>query len=382
MTRSELVNWLWRLGAMTCIAIAGVLWLVQMSIERRIVAGESIDIIAYSPDGSKIAVVSSEGQTIYIWDVASGEIQTRFELSKLALKCIAFSPDSRRLASTAHGMRVDHILPARIDILRTDAKPPHERTIFIEDGVAVGVDFADATSVEVILRRVLAKFDVETGVREGTVPLIKNTLDQLLITDSQHALAFGVTADYRRVSVIDLTQQKVLLDKPDPLPKVNSIDMSRDGKWLAVAGRGAGSGGRLRVWDVESDHELSCDSGIPELLGVRIFPDHSGLATIDFAEMLTVWTATPDGIRRRRQYKLDGWPSSMAISRDATHAAIVTSRSLSIWNLESGALERTLIEPGHLYSQRRIFRYSKFIFVVVGLGFFVWSIRDRLRLPR
>jgi WD40 repeat protein len=382
MTRTDLFNWLWRLGAMTCFGLAGLLWLVQMSIDRRIRAGEMVETIEFSADGSKVAVASAGSHTIHVWDVPSGTMQTRLELSKASPMYLAFSADSKRLASAAHGLSPNFIAPGRIDVFELDIPNAREHTIFIPDGVVAGIGFVGSQTVAAVLRHAVAEIDVNTSERKAVFPLPRNSMDRLRVADDHRMLLYGSTADSRRVAVFDVTNQIALLEESDPLTVINGVDLSTDGKWLAVAGRGSGSGGRLRVWDVEKNQELSCDSGVSPLVAVRVFSDRSGLLTADHENTLTIWKSTEDGIRRRRQFKVDGYPVALAASNDSEYAAVVSARSVSIWNLESGKLEKTLVDPARLYSQRRIFRYSTGLFVVIGVGLFLWSVRGHMRLPQ
>ncbi|MCJ1280582.1 hypothetical protein MMC21_008411, partial [Puttea exsequens] len=58
----------------------------------------SVETIAFSPDGKRLASGSLDG-TIKLWDAASGQLQQTLQGHTGSVRTIAFSPDGKQLAS-------------------------------------------------------------------------------------------------------------------------------------------------------------------------------------------------------------------------------------------------------------------------------------------
>jgi WD40 repeat protein len=105
--------------------------------------------LAYSPDGSRL--VSAElGNTIHVWDVASGEMLQEMSLPGLPnayMSSVAFSPDGRLLAAGSSDGTVALWDPTAGQLVRTFTGPARAVTgvAFSPDGRWLACSSLDAT---------------------------------------------------------------------------------------------------------------------------------------------------------------------------------------------------------------------------------------------
>src|SRR5262249_6703673 len=59
--------------------------------------GENLYRLAFAPDGGQLAVTTSK--RVCFWDPADGRLQRELPMASKYVKCLAFSPDGRRLAT-------------------------------------------------------------------------------------------------------------------------------------------------------------------------------------------------------------------------------------------------------------------------------------------
>ena len=120
-------------------------WRVEAELEH----ADGLRSIAFSPDGDLLATASSD-MSLRLWDLASGTERGRVDLEE-SVDILAFSPDGRRLAAGGRGGQEGTIggLLRMIDaatmaeLYRIPHEWPVTRALFSPDGH----DLASATSV-------------------------------------------------------------------------------------------------------------------------------------------------------------------------------------------------------------------------------------------
>lgn len=257
------------------------------------VAQRSVESLAFSPDGSHVAVATREG--VFLWDWLSGNEPEELEGAAEDPQAVAFSPDGRLLATGGRGAFAARIwdVASRREVSRLKGDQRHyyrEGLIFSSDGKLLIVPANDTKTVEI--------FDVETG-----------RLQRIL--------------DAGRVEPRD-------------------VAVSSDGRLLAAIGSKAA----IKLWDLStgeclSDRFIGHDEAAYEVV---FMPDGQHVVTGGPDETIRVWDAATG--RQLRLWELHGWASSVAVSPDGKRiASCGLDDRVRLWDFESG---RQIFElPGH-----------------------------------
>jgi WD40 repeat protein len=271
--------------------------------------------VAFSRQSGYLASCSWDG-TIRVWD-----LQNRRELYSLPvrepdLNCIAFSPDSRRLASAEAIWDLES--GQELFTLEQGLMSPG-RVAFSPDGSLLAVAVVDRyisiwdlTSGQ-LLRRLDPQsgnsvfFDLEfspngesvyasthggqvwswnlasgqvTGVLDEATP--EDDIHDIEIAQGGGLLASGGTGP--SLHVWDLARREILLSMPN-YSGMYGMDLSPDDSILAVAGPSR----TIELWDVATGRKLKSLPHADELLAVEFSPDGRLIASGGYDHTIVVW---------------------------------------------------------------------------------------------
>ncbi len=263
----------------------------------------SVLSVSFSPDGKTLASGSVD-DTIRLWDVATGDTIRTLTGHKRDVYSVAFSPDGKTLASASKTVRLwdvrigETILTLPEGSLSTGGGHTDDvySVSFSPDGKTLATGSRDST---------ILLWDVRTG--------------DLLRTLTGHRL-------YDRVSVL----------------------LSPDGNTLASASGGWGEDpafdGRIRLWDVATGDTLHTLTGHTryERVSVSFSPDGQTLASA--SGDLRLWdVATGDLLRTLTGHTEDVY--SVLFSPDGKTLVSASRQEIRLWDVATGDTLRTL--TGH-----------------------------------
>jgi WD40 repeat protein/serine/threonine protein kinase len=226
--------------------------------------------VAFSPDGKRLASGSGDN-TLKVWDAQTGQELLTFKGHTNTVWSVAFSPDGKRLASASEDNTVKV----------WDAQTGQE--LLSLKGLGYSVAFSPDGKRLAICSKV---WDAQTG--------------QELLSFKGGGLCVAFSPDGKRlasagnptVKLWDAQTGQVVLTLKGHTTPVISVAFSPDGKRL-VSGGGllpGSQGGEVKVWDAQSGQELLSLKDTYRVASVAFSPDGKRLASTSMRDV-KVWDA-------------------------------------------------------------------------------------------
>ncbi len=292
-------------GSRLAVATSIGIWLYDAETlsEIALLAGhnEKVSTVAFSPDGKKLASGSGSQLpgTLKLWDVESGQNIVAFHVERSSVVSAAFSPDGAKLAWA--GRLWDVATGQQLDIIQDKGLFKLE---FSSDGVMLA-----GTSISAV-----------NGKRAGIVKLYDIETGQLLKTLNQGT------------------------------ERVSSIAFSPDGHLLAS---GSAVDGTVNLWDVDSGQNTAVFTVKPNdgvAMCVAFSPDGAKLAVASAAGITLLEVSTGQHLYTRQHVEIGKLEISVdvfsvAFSPDGTKLASASWDGVKLWDAAAGQNIAAL--PGH-----------------------------------
>ncbi len=250
----------------------------RVEMDRMLVAGDAVNGVAVSPDGSRVAAVTKEGW-LAVWDTASGQLAYRMRIHQDTVWAVAFSPDGGGLAVACRDGRLVLLdAPDGRERASVQAHPADAfAVVFHPDGDRVATGGGDGV-VRIWRVKDLVKVD-EKGGHDGAV----------------HGVAFSPDGRSLATAGRDRSARVFGPDRPEGMvlkghsAVVRHVAFSPDGDRVATASYDK----TIRVHDVTTGDELLVLSGHgDEVLHVAFSPDGRYLASSSWDRTVRLWDAS------------------------------------------------------------------------------------------
>jgi WD40 repeat protein/tRNA A-37 threonylcarbamoyl transferase component Bud32 len=292
-------------------------WEAQTGQELLTLKGHAGSVIrvVFSPDGKRLAAASGTWDDtkkdwvsgeVKVWDAQTGRELLTLKGHTNAVVSVAFSPDGTRLASSTsrpNGITLRN-LPGEVKVW--DAQTGQELLTLKGHGPFVdSVAFSPDSKRLATLSRdnTLKVWDAQTGQEILTLKVRHSSMngsvafspDGKRLASSSNGTLGTTEGSPAEIKVWDAqTGQEILTLKGHAGRQITSVVFSPDGKRLA-SGLGTslpGLGGEVKVWDAQTGQELLTlkASGFHD--GLAFSPNGHWLAS-DVDGKVTIWDATP-----------------------------------------------------------------------------------------
>ena len=245
--------------------------------------------VAYSPDGRRLAAVSPGtypgrmDRPVRVWDTTTSKETHGFRGHAAGDLCLAFSPDSRHLASAGfdHTVRVWEATTGKeVQAFKDHSWPIHGVAFRPPDGRHLASGCADST---------VRVWDWTTGEEPRVLePGHAARIASVAFSRDGELLASG--SGDRTVKVWDARTWKLLHDLHDPTGAVQCVTFGRDRRRLAWGSTDS----TVKVWDGPGTEPYVLRGHTSWVMGLAFSPDGKWIASASLDGTVKIWKAPPE----------------------------------------------------------------------------------------
>lgn len=278
--------------------------------------------LAFAPDGATLAVVFGDGQVVWLYDTATGQVRQRLSGHTRRVRDVAYSPDGTRLAT------VDHHGWVRFWDTATSQYVPLPQPIYGHKYYCGKLGFTADGRYLVASGRTVCVWDAQTGAPQrlfrAVFPLGR-VVRGLAVSPNRLRVAWSRT-DEPAILVSDLDPLE-LWSLPAPRHFANPA-FRPDARELALS-----NAERIWFFDLESRTLRTEIEATAVLLSYS--PDGQWLATREKNQTVALRDPRSGTIARRYQWDL-GYITQLQFAPDGLTAAVGGEHGrILVWDVES-----------------------------------------------
>ncbi|QGA15964.1 hypothetical protein EYB26_003631 [Talaromyces marneffei] len=258
------------------------LWYPNTGVHPRTLDGHSGPVlaVAFSPDSKLIASASSDG-TVRLWDPSSGGHSRTLDSHSGWVHTVTFSPDGKQIASASEDGTIRLWDPSTGDHLKTldDHSGLVHAVVFSPDGKQIASASADKT---------IRLWHPSTGVHLRTLDGHSGSV--LAVAFSPNSKLIASASEDGTVRLWDLSTGDHLKTLDGHLGSVSAVAFSPDSKLIASASED----GTVRLWDPSTGDHLKTLDGHSGLVhasvdAVVFSPDGKQIASASSDRTIRLW---------------------------------------------------------------------------------------------
>lgn len=281
----------------------------------------SVNGVAYSPDGGRVATASSD-KTAKIWDTSSGRLVTTLNGHTDRVNGIAYSPDGRRIATASEDgtARLWDATNGREVLCIRGNSGQMNGIAYSPDGRRLATANSDGTA---------KVWDADSGRLLAT--MYGHTAPITGVVYGPNGARVATASADRTARIWDAHDGHPLITLRGHSDSVNGVAFSLDGKVVATAS----SDGSTRLWDSARGSQIRILRQPGSVRGVAFCPDGKRLATADSDNNAKVWEI--DKGLPILSLHLSGSTNGVAFSPSGRQLASASGTAIAqLWDLEGG----------------------------------------------